>query len=286
MSALVRPETLQRVSAHVHVIPDQSRPRVPNVGIVVGDRRVLVIDTGMGPPNGALVRDTALRLAPGRPLTIATTHVHPEHDLGAQAFPLDALMVRSRAQVDEIGLTGMTVAEDFRAASAHYRELLEGAAFRDADIVFDREITLDLGGVEVTITAMGTNHTDGDTIAFVRQDGVLFSGDIAMTGAPAFASPRSRVTPWIRSLEYLRGVAAEIIVPSHGPIAGARMVEDYVVHLTRISQRVGTLRQAGVDTEAVVATVTDERIADYRDADRLRGAIMAAVREHEEETLA
>ncbi len=98
-------------------------------------------------------------------------------------------MVRARAQVDEIRRTGMAVADDFRAASAEFSALLEDASFREADVVFDRELTLDLGAVMVSLTAMGTNHTEGDTIALVVEDRVLFSGDIAMTRAPAFASP-------------------------------------------------------------------------------------------------
>jgi hypothetical protein len=52
------------VSDGVFVIPDNRVPLVPNVGFVVGDRAVLVIDTGLGPRNGAHVLDQARRLAP------------------------------------------------------------------------------------------------------------------------------------------------------------------------------------------------------------------------------
>src|SRR5262245_66346623 len=84
---IVKTEGLRQISARVHIIPDNSVPAVPNVGYVVGDRAVLVIDTGMGPPNGASVYEVAKKLAGAKPLYLVTTHVHPEHDLGAQAFP-------------------------------------------------------------------------------------------------------------------------------------------------------------------------------------------------------
>lgn len=279
---LVRPETMIRVSPHVDVIPDQSRRGVPNVGIVVGERRTLVIDTGMGPRNGSLVAQTAASLAPGMPLTLMTTHVHPEHDLGAQSFPSDTLLIRARAQVDEIARTGMTVADDFRRGSDDFRALLEGARFRDADVVFDDHLDLDLGGVRVTLTAMGTNHTEGDTVAFVHGDAVLFSGDVAMRNAPAFASPHSRIRPWLRSLERLRSFEAAIIVPSHGPIGEADMIDRYTTHLGRIGERVDSLRAAGRDHDEVTATVLAEHLDDFGDADRLRGAVRAAILENDE----
>src|SRR5437868_4677862 len=60
---IVRVEGLRQISAHVHIIPDNSVPLVPNIGYVVGDRAVLVIDTGLGPRNGAAVYEVAKKLA-------------------------------------------------------------------------------------------------------------------------------------------------------------------------------------------------------------------------------
>src|ERR1700752_4224947 len=84
---IVKVEGLRQISAHVHIIPDNSVPAVPNVGTIVGDRAVLVVDTGLGPPNGAAVYEVAKKLAGSKAIYLVTTHVHPEHDLGAQAFP-------------------------------------------------------------------------------------------------------------------------------------------------------------------------------------------------------
>src|SRR5260370_12725159 len=74
------------VSDGVFVIPDNRVPLVPNVGFVVGDTAVLVIDTGLGPRNGAYVLDQARRLAGARPLYLPTPHFHPGHASWAQAF--------------------------------------------------------------------------------------------------------------------------------------------------------------------------------------------------------
>jgi Metallo-beta-lactamase superfamily len=75
---IVKPGELRKVSDHVQIIPDDSVQLVPNVGYVVGDKAVLVIDTGMGPKNGAAVSEVAQKLAGGtRTVYLVPTHFHP-----------------------------------------------------------------------------------------------------------------------------------------------------------------------------------------------------------------
>jgi glyoxylase-like metal-dependent hydrolase (beta-lactamase superfamily II) len=111
----VKPEGLRQVSPHVYVIPDNSVPTVSNIGFVVGERAVLVIDTGLGAPNGAKVLAEAQKLGGSRSLYLVTTHVHPEHDLGAQAFPATTKLIRSRDQEKDIAEFGLQLARVFAA---------------------------------------------------------------------------------------------------------------------------------------------------------------------------
>src|ERR1017187_2053240 len=78
---LLPENSVTRVSDHVYAIQGW-----PNVGIVVGDRATLVVDTGMGPRNGATVVREVQRLAKGPKLYLTTTHFHPEHASGDSAF--------------------------------------------------------------------------------------------------------------------------------------------------------------------------------------------------------
>jgi glyoxylase-like metal-dependent hydrolase (beta-lactamase superfamily II) len=214
---IVKVEGLRQISPHVHVIPDNSVPLTPNVGYVVGDKAILVIDTGLGPRNGAAVYEVAKKLGGAKALYLVTTHVHPEHDLGAQAFPDTIKLIRSTDQVKDIAEFGLQLAEVFAKRSAINAELLKDASFRKADITFERDYDLDLGGVHAKLTAMGANHTAGDTIIWIDSDRVLFSGDLAMRAQPAFASPHSSLRHWMASLDQLEALKPAIIVPSHGP---------------------------------------------------------------------
>jgi len=190
---MVREGATVKITPHVYVIPDDNVPLVPNVGIIVGSRATLVVDTGLGPKNGeAVVRETA-KASPNRELYLAVTHVHPEHDLGAQAFPVGTKMLRSVGQDRDIAEFGLQLANTFASQSPARAALLKGAAYRKTDIVFDESYTLDLGGVRVHMAAVGPTHTRGDTVFFVEGDAVLFAGDVVMSAFPAFASPYSSV---------------------------------------------------------------------------------------------
>jgi glyoxylase-like metal-dependent hydrolase (beta-lactamase superfamily II) len=84
---LIKPEARKKVSEHVQVILDQDHAFVPNVGIVIGSKATLIVDTGLGDKNGKIVLDEARKLSRNTQFYLTATHFHPEHDLGANAFP-------------------------------------------------------------------------------------------------------------------------------------------------------------------------------------------------------
>jgi glyoxylase-like metal-dependent hydrolase (beta-lactamase superfamily II) len=273
--SLVRAGVTEMLTPRVWAIPDGSAPLVPNVGIVVGRKAVLVIDTGMGTRNAQTVLAEVAKVGAGKPIYIVTTHVHPEHDMGAHAFPAGSKLIRSKDQVEDIAAgAGTNLVPVFAARSELNRELLAGAKHRDADIVFDERYVLDLGGVKAEIYAMGTNHTHGDTVVHV--DTVLFSGDVAMKPQPSFANPTATMAHWLASLDKLEALKPAHIVPSHGPFGGVEIIAGYRVYLTRIRDRAVELKNAGKSVDETVQIVTDEMSAQYPDKNRLGGAIRAA----------
>ena len=277
---IVKTEGLRPISPHVQIIPDNSVPLVPNVGYVIGDKAVLVIDTGLGPRNGAAVYEVAQKLAGDKPLYLVTTHVHPEHDLGAQAFPATTKLIRSTDQVKDIAEFGLQLAEVFAKRSPINAELLKDADFRKADITFAHDYDLDLGGVHAKMTAMGANHTAGDTIIWIEADRVLFAGDIAMRAQPAFASPHSSLAHWLASLDQLEALEPAIIVPSHGPTGeGTGFIAGYRAYLTEIRDRAAAEKRAGHGADEAVTTVTAAFGDRAPDKARLAGAIKAAYAE-------
>ena len=276
-AGLVREGVTEKLTDHVWAIPDGSAPLVPNVGIIVGSRAVLVVDTGMGARNAETILREVAKVGAGKPIYLVTTHVHPEHDLGAHAFPQGSQLIRSKDQEADIAASGMKLAEALAARSPLNADLLKGAVYRKADISFDQEYTLDLGGVTAQIVAMELNHTLGDTVVLV--DGVLFSGDVAMQPQPSVMAEGATISHWMQSLDKLDAMKPVQVVPSHGPRGNSGIIMGYRIYFMQVRNRVSALKGARRTLEQVTEQVTIEMASQYPDKQRLAGAIRAAYAE-------
>src|SRR5438105_3219945 len=137
------------VADGVYVIADHRVPIVPNVGIVVGQRAALVIDTGLGQSNGGYVLEQARSVAGGRPIYVATTHVDPGHGFGMQAFNGNARILFGQAQRDELERHGAAYVEAVKRFDPEVGLLLDGLVLSsvEADLVVrDGGFGLALGG--------------------------------------------------------------------------------------------------------------------------------------------
>src|SRR5512139_3173503 len=146
--AFIKENVTVKLTDHVWAIPDGNVGGVPNVGIVVGRRATLVVDTGLGPRNGETIVREMNKVSRNAEVYVATTHYHPEHTLGAGAFK-GAKIIMPRIQEQDIRELGADIRNTFASRSASNAELLNGVEYPRVDITFDREHTLDLGGVTV-----------------------------------------------------------------------------------------------------------------------------------------
>ena len=120
-------------------------------------------------------------LVPDPKVLLVNTHFHPEHTTGESAFTPGVKIIRAVAQQQDIEEMGIKMVTEFSARSPELAELLkEAKGFRAPTETFERDKTLDLGGVRVKLVRLGPAHTRGDTAIFVEGDSVLFSGDLAM----------------------------------------------------------------------------------------------------------
>src|ERR1043165_4438059 len=111
-------EDTVKVSEHVWAIMGW-----PNIAIIVGNRATLVVDTGLGPRNGATIARVAAKLAPGdRKLYLTTTHFHPEHAGGDAGFPAGTILIRNAVQQQEMDLHGKEMIDLFPGRSPQQKE--------------------------------------------------------------------------------------------------------------------------------------------------------------------
>jgi len=260
---LIRENATVKISDHVYVIPDGNVGGVPNVGIIVGNKATLVVDTGLGPRNGQTVLREVGKVSTNADIYIVATHFHSEHTLGESAFPASAKVFRTRAQQQDIDEFG--VQPNFATRSAANAELMKDAVFRRADEIFDAEKTLDLGGIRVRLLWYGGTHTNGDSLIFVEGDNVLFAGDVIMNRRFLAFNARSSVQAWLRSLEEAARLRPVRIVPAHGEMGDGSLIEINRTYLQTLQSRVRELKREGKTVDQATEAVTAEFRAKYPD---------------------
>jgi len=269
---IVDPSAIKEIATGVFVICDRRVPLVPNIGIILGSNAALVVDTGMGPANGRKVLEAAKRIAGQRPLVLTLTHFHPEHGFGAQVFKGAAKIHYNRSQRDELQAKGKGYLGMFKAFGPDVAKALEGTELVEPDEVYDGASTsIDLGGRTVELRTWGLAHTAGDQIAWLPQERILFTGDLAEERIfpifPWFPPDDASIdgARWAQILSELIERQPTIVVPGHGDIGGKEIlvaVRDYIVDL---GKRVAAERQSGKDADAIVATLAPKIRAKHPD---------------------
>lgn len=274
---LIKEGATVKLTDHVWAIPDFNVGLVPNVGIVVGSRATLVVDTGLGPRNGEAIVREMKKLSANSEVYVVTTHYHPEHSLGAAAFK-GARLVMTRIQQQDMTELGKQIQDTFAKRSALTAELLNGVAYPTPDILFDRDHRLDLGGVHARLMWRGpaTMHTRGDTMIFVEEDGVLFTGDVVMSQRFLAAQPTSSITTWLTTLDELLALKPSRVVPAHGSIGGATLIARDRAFLEAVQGRVGDLKRTGKSIDEAIAAIVTEISPSYPEWGNPSGAAAVA----------
>jgi len=254
-----------KVSEHVWVIPDGRVNLVPNIGVIVGSKATLVVDSGMGPKNGEVTLREVRKISPNAPLYLTTTHFHPEHVSGFQAFPAAAILVRPAVQQQELVNDSAPLMSLFSKMSPVHAALLKDVKMRVPDVTFRESIDINLGSVTVRLFTLGAAHTRGDNFAFVNEDRVLFGGDVITNRF--FPILDKNGASWIKVLDQLTLLKPATVVPGHGEIDRPDLMAREREFLLLMQNRVRELKAQGKSADQTAAALTQELKAKYANWD-------------------
>ncbi len=225
---------------------------IANIGFIVGDAAVAVIDPGGSLEDGERLR-AAVRAKTDRPIRyVIMTHVHPDHVFGAAAFEADHPTYVGHARLP--GALG--------ERGEYYRKRLgeilgparAGTVVVPTLLVADK-LALDLGDRVIELEAHGPAHTDNDLTVFDRKTGTLWAADLLFVGRIPVID--GSLLGWLKELKGLEAIPAARAVPGHGPVsvpwpAGAADEKRY---FTLLAQEIRAILAKGGDIESAVETV-------------------------------
>src|SRR5438132_2998985 len=187
----------------------------PNTGIVVGDDAVMVIDTQATP---IMAQDVIRRIrqVTDKPIKyVLLTHYHAVRVLGASAYKPEHII----ASQDTYDLIVERGEADMKSEIERFPRLFRAVesvpGLTWPTLVFERRLTLSLGKLAVEIMQLGRGHTKGDTVVWLPQQKILFSGDLVEYGATPYAGD-AYLSDWPKTLDAVAALKPEKLVPGRG----------------------------------------------------------------------
>ena len=242
----------------------------PNSGVIIGDRFIMVSDATATP---AMAQDLIKKIRTVSDLPIKyvlLTHYHAVRVLGAYAYGAEGAteIIASQGTLDLIQERG---AQDMKSEMERFPRLFSGAdsipgltwptmVVGGGDPVKGEvpgKLSINLGGVVVQIWSPGPGHTKGDTIAWVEEEKVLFSGDLVEYEAGVYTGD-AQLEEWPATLDALRALKPEFIVPGRGEAmkgnANVNKALDYTKRWVQTLYKAGQEAvAAGMDLKAAMA---------------------------------
>jgi glyoxylase-like metal-dependent hydrolase (beta-lactamase superfamily II) len=230
-----------------------------NAGLVLGDERALVVDTGATAAIGAgLLQE--VREVTALPLVVVNTHAHFDHCFGNAAFA--PAPIWAHEQCAAMQRHYWTVQARMMAARAEppLAAQLGETAQCLADHSWADGAVLDLGGRSIELRHPGRGHTNGDTVVVVPDAGVLFAGDfVEESDSPGFSDSFPLDWPGgvdllLEWAELLEGPGqAPVVVPGHGDPMTTETVAEQGRLLARVAQLAREAYAAGDDAATLAA---------------------------------
>ena len=202
-----------RLSDHAYAYTAEGDP---NSGIVIGDDAVMVIDTQATP---AMAQDVIRRIreVTDKPIKyVVLSHYHAVRVLGAAAYEPEQViasedtlsLIRERGEQDKASEIGR-----FPRLFRNVESVPPGLTW--PTITFTGKMTLWLGKLEVQLIQLGRGHTKGDTVVWLPQDKVLFSGDLVEFDATPYAGD-AYFQDWPQTLDNIAALKPNALVPGRG----------------------------------------------------------------------
>jgi glyoxylase-like metal-dependent hydrolase (beta-lactamase superfamily II) len=204
--------SFDRLSDHAYAYTAEGDP---NTGIVVGDDAVIVIDTQATP---VMAQDVVRRIreVTDKPIRyVVLSHYHAVRVLGASGYQPQQV-IASRDTYDLIVERGEAdMKSEIERFPRLFRAVESVPGLTWPTIVFEKRLTLWLGNLQVELLQLGRGHTKGDTVVWLPQDRVLFSGDLVEYEATPYTGD-AYLSDWPDTLDAIEALNPAKLVPGRG----------------------------------------------------------------------
>lgn len=253
-----------------------------NAGLIVGAGQTLLVDTLMSVPLTRQMLQDFSKVPGGAHIDLlVNTHANPDHFFG-NGLVADAQIIATRKTREEMAQFDPKLLAELPsrhplmgdAGTFLYETMGRHFDFSGVDALtfphrtFDGQLGLTVGGRKVELTDLGPAHTSSDTIAWLPEERVVFTGDLLFNGGHPilWAGP---IESWIRACEAIIALKPHVVVPGHGPITDIAAVHQLKHYLEYIRDEARKRFDAGLDFNEATRDLVMTEFRDWTDPERL-----------------
>ena len=223
-----------------------------NIGLVVTANGALLIDPGATFQSARQIAEAAKKVTPQAIKWVINTGGQDHRWMGNGYFRAQGAEIIAHASAEaDMRARGP---EHLRANAPVLKDKLAGTeVVLPTRWLKEADTTLQLGGVTVQVLHRGGGHTPGDSLVWLPQSGVVFTGDVVYVDRILGLHPVSKTKTWLASFEALEALQPKVVVPGHGRVTTLAQAQKDTGHLLKaLRAHMGQAVEAGTDLATAV----------------------------------
>ncbi len=228
-----------------------------SVGVIVGDRDVILVDSLTNAAMTQILR-AEIRRVTDKPIRyLVNTHWHPDHVFTNHLFP-EATVIASHTTREKTLANQKVQGEHAALYGRSFPDIdFTGGRYTPQDVSFNGTLCLYQGEREVRLLELGPGHSESDVVVHLPREKTVFCGDVFVNGMTPLPG-EGHVTQTIANYKALEALEADLYVAGHGDPGTLTEVRTQRAQLERLFHHARSFFDRGMSYDAALQTLADD----------------------------